>query len=140
MAHNQVTRQTVAAMVATGSSYRDVEAGTGVSKDTVARWMQDLEFRGMVEALQAGMKEAAMLRLQTLGPRAVEKVEQVMSEGDRDETQLRAALSILDRIGIVPGQALTVRAEQIDDTEVLGELAEAAGVGDVAQGDQEEPA
>ena len=134
-------RERAVVLLATGMSLRESALSLDVSYTTVWRWTKEPLFAERLEIMRGAITDSGTRQLRTLVPDAIGVLMEVMNNPDaRDGDRLTAAAHVLDRAGIIKGQALTVRAEQLDDLEVLGELAEAAGVDDIAQGDQEEPA
>ena len=128
-------------LLAHGASLREVGEALGVDHTTVWKWTRDPAFSERLETMRGAVTEHTLRDLRTLMPTATRRLSDILHDEEAKHHDVLTAIAMVyDRAGVIKGQALTVRAEQIDDTEVLGELAEAAGVGDVAQGDQEEPA
>lgn len=129
MQHDEATRLEVASLLSLGFSYREVERASGVSTCTVNRWMRDDDFRGLVTAAQARLREVAELRLRGMASRALGVLEDAMDEQHPD--RVKVALEVLDRIGLVKGSSVTVRTERaaLADDAVMAELAEVAEVG-----------
>lgn len=99
--HGDDVRVAAAALLAAGETWQGTADATGTTKETIRRWMQDADFRAQVATAQAGFREAAGLSLRALASEAVETVGDVMRTARSDGDRLKAALAILDRVGIV---------------------------------------
>ena len=94
-------QQRAIAMVATGSTGRDIAAALGVNECTVSRWRQSAAFEAAVNSLLKDAHTAAALQLRQLALDAVATIEAVMTDPKANPAdRLKAAALVLDRVGL----------------------------------------
>lgn len=81
-------------------SYTYIGEALGVSKDTVRRWFADPEMHKIVEGIHADYVQGAVRLLKTYAIEAIEIVMEIARATDDDGVALKAALEVLDRLGI----------------------------------------
>ncbi|MCK6585946.1 MAG: transposase [Polyangiaceae bacterium] len=115
-------------MLIAGARVKDIARAVGVHPDTVSHWRSEPEFKAALEEAQKDVVSRAKNVLVRAAEEAVEQVLACMREGAEDQ-RLRAALAILDRVGLVAGAKIehtgTVNLAALSEEELLRKLDEA---------------
>lgn len=134
MQYNEADKESVATLIAYGSSYMEAARAIGATKMTVIRWMREPSFQARIERMQGDMRKVSSLRSQGLTELCWDTIRRQIKKGDG-----RLALEVLKAAGMTePDRVdITHRTTSAPDDEleaIRRELVAAA-----AQGEQGEP-
>jgi len=90
------TEKALAALLNT-SSVRDASAQSGLSEETIYRYLRDEDFKSEYQQAQRQVVEAAISRLQQIATEAVETLQRNLT-CDNPQAEIRAAQLILDNV------------------------------------------
>lgn len=118
-------KRVFATQIAAGLTQKEAADKLGVAHSTAIRWMQDPEVIDRVEQFQRDAVQDALEMMREAAGEAVS----VVLEHVKNERDLRAALALLDRVGLGPGAKLDVHAKHsyadLSDEELAKKLIEA---------------
>lgn len=103
-----------ALMAASGASAHQISVKLGVSERTAYRLMHSEVASSMRSRVLASTVQDARAVLAANAARAAERVVELV-ESDRDDTALRAAGSVLDRVGVVQQQHVAILTSTPDE-------------------------
>lgn len=97
-------------LLATGEPAKDVAAQVGVTPQTISLWLNhDQEFRHALWLFKKDALDAVRSELQLAAIEAVAVVRKLLKDGSTEQTRLKAAQLVLDRVDLAgrhPGNAL----------------------------------
>jgi hypothetical protein len=99
----------VAALLS-GLGVEQAAVAAGRDRSTGFRWMRREDVRLALEEAQRAGREVAGLVLQGAAVEAASVVQELLSPAVDPQTRLRAALAVLDRVGLVAGSKVDVTA------------------------------
>lgn len=89
-------------LLAGGESAKDAAAKVGVTPQTISVWLNhDEDFRHALWLLKKESLDVARSQLQLAATEAVAVVRKLLQAGSSDQTRLKAAELLLDRLGLV---------------------------------------
>jgi hypothetical protein len=91
-------QETIATLLVTGRSVRDIANKTGVSERTIHRWLSNEEYCAYLRGLRREILSQALNRLTTVSTAAVSTLVVLMKPDQRDIVRLNAAKSILESV------------------------------------------
>ena len=93
-------QQKAIVLLAAGELKKDTAKTVGITPQTISLWLRDLEFQASLNALKMEQLETARTALQAMTKEATQTLAEVMRKADSYETRHRAALDVLEIVGL----------------------------------------
>lgn len=94
---NSAQRRTIRALLSQ-TSIAAAATVAGISERTIYRWLADGVFRQALTEAESQAIDTAARRLVVLAEKALDRIESLVDNADKDETKLRAATAILENM------------------------------------------
>lgn len=96
-------------LIASGHSYAQIARNLGVRRQTVAGWAQQPDVSAAVDAIRRELAEETAARVKTMATLALDTLLDLLTaRGTPHAVRRRAAVDILDRVGLPAAQRLDV--------------------------------
>ncbi len=108
-----------------GSTHADIAKEMGVGRETVSRWAATPAWKAAQKELSAAVRETAVAQLEGMADLAVSSLRKILERGgEKDADTIRAAVAVLDRLGVGPHSTQHVDVtEDVTPEEVDAEVA-----------------
>lgn len=90
-----------ATLIGNGESHKNAGKEVGVSPQTISGWLQDAEFKDLVDDTKKEVMETTRDMLRGNLPLAVECLQKIMEEAKNERVRLDAAKFIIENSGII---------------------------------------
>ena len=98
-------KQTIAAAkIAVGESQQEAAKAAKVTPQTVSEWMQQPQFRAVINQVQLSLLFNAQDKLRGLVLSAIDNLSQLLKESKNENVRLDAAKYVLDTVRISPSK------------------------------------